>query len=316
MKFENYHVEFQLQVLMMAFNHEKFIDQAINGVMSQKTSFKFELIISVDKCFDNTLEICKNYQKKFPQKIKILESEINIGPEQNALKILKSSSAKYIAICEGDDYWTSDQKLQLQYDFLEQNKEYTLHFHNVEIVDESSKHIGYVYTLNHEDTDYYFNDLLDGTIYFKTCSVMYRNNKNILSAFAERSLSLCDVTLFSKILEFNGKARYSNIVNSVYRVHGGGIYSMIGEINRNLFNLKTFSSLYQYYRNTNYRLVLKKRVLFLNLTIAALFAKEKKNADFLKYYFFALKGFMFDKGAIKQFLLPVKYFIAYKKNSQ
>lgn len=309
-------MSFTVQVLMLAYNHEKYIEKAIESILRQKTNFSFQLVITDDCSSDNTLMICRKLENESEGKVVVLSNSENKGMAHNALKGLFYLSSEFIAICEGDDYWTSDQKLQLQYDFLEKNKEYAVHFHNVEIINESSMHIGYVYPLERKDTDYYFNDLLDGTIYFKSCSVMYRNNKNILSAFAEDGLSLSDVTLFSKILEFNGKARYSSIVNSVYRVHGGGIYSMIGEINRNLFNLKTYNSLFQYYRNTNYRLVLKKRVLFLNLTIAALYAKERKSANFLKYYFFALKGFIFDKTVFKRFLLPIKYFIAYKKNSQ
>lgn len=295
-------MEYEVQIVMLAYNHEKYIHRAIDSVLMQKTNFNFKIVISDDCSTDRTREICLSYKEKYPDKFELLFSDKNIGAIENGKKLFGFPNAKYVAVCEGDDYWKSDRKLQLQYDFLEKNNDYTLHFHNVEIVDQYDKHIGYVYPLEQNDNDYYFNDLLDGTIYFKTCSVMYRNKMGLLDFFIDNTIPFYDVTLFVKLFEFDGKARYSSSINSVYRVHGGGIYSMIGDLKRKMFALDIYSSLLEYYRIQPYKNILKKRVLFLMLEVSKLRFEDGSCWISIKTYFDAFRFFIFDKSVLKQFL--------------
>lgn len=113
-----------VSILTITYNHEQFIAQALDSFLVQKTNFNFEIIIGEDCSTDNTLKIIKQYQKKHPNLIKLLPSDKNLGIEANFFRTTKACSGKYIAICDGDDYWIDDNKLQLQVDFLENNKNY------------------------------------------------------------------------------------------------------------------------------------------------------------------------------------------------
>jgi glycosyltransferase involved in cell wall biosynthesis len=115
-----------VSILMVTYNHEKYIRNAIEGVLIQKTKFPIELIIGEDHSTDSTREICKEYESKYREVIRILDSEKNIGGLPNFIKSLAECNGRYVALCEGDDYWTDPYKLQKQVDFLEYHKEYAL----------------------------------------------------------------------------------------------------------------------------------------------------------------------------------------------
>ena len=107
---------------MTTYNHEKYISEAIEGVVNQKTDFRYELVIGEDNSSDMTREICLRYKKQFPEIIKLLLNPTNIGLITNYNATLQECKGKYVAYCDGDDYWTDLNKLQKQVDFLEVNK--------------------------------------------------------------------------------------------------------------------------------------------------------------------------------------------------
>lgn len=108
---------------MITYNHEPYIAQAIEGVLRQETSFPFELVIGEDCSTDGTREIVFDYQKKYPDIIRVITSDKNVGACKNGLRTRKACRGKYIAYCEGDDYWHHPQKLQKQVDYLESHPE-------------------------------------------------------------------------------------------------------------------------------------------------------------------------------------------------
>jgi glycosyltransferase involved in cell wall biosynthesis len=110
-----------VSVKMITYNHAPFIAQAIEGVIQQKTIFPFELIIGEDCSTDGTREIVLKYQKKYPDIIQVITSENNVGVVKNSYRTRKACRGKYVAFCEGDDYWHNTDKLQKQVDYLENN---------------------------------------------------------------------------------------------------------------------------------------------------------------------------------------------------
>lgn len=126
-----------VSVCCLAYNHENSIRQAIEGIVSQKTDFVFELLIHEDASTDNTAEIVKEYEQKYPHIIKpIYQTEnqffkCNIAQTYMQPKV----QGKYIAICEGDDFWIDENKLQLQVDYMEKNPHCAMCFHAVEQLD-------------------------------------------------------------------------------------------------------------------------------------------------------------------------------------
>lgn len=113
--------EIKVDVLMPTFNQENFIDQAIQSVLMQKCSFKYRLIISDDCSTDNTLKICEKYATLHSNEILLLKNPTNLGMAANYKSLFNASSAIYIAILEGDDYWIDIHKLQKQVEVLESN---------------------------------------------------------------------------------------------------------------------------------------------------------------------------------------------------
>ena len=166
-------------VVMITYGHEKYIEEAIRGVFLQKTNFPFELIISNDKSPDSTDEIVKNIIKYAPENIsvKYIQHPENIGMLPNFISTLKIATGKYIAVCEGDDYWTDENKLQKQIDFLEKNEDFTLTFHNVFIRNGETLRADLDYEKRLSSKNVYtINDLSKGN-FIHTLSVVFRNMK-------------------------------------------------------------------------------------------------------------------------------------------
>jgi len=112
-----------VSVKMMTYNHEPYISQAIEGVLHQETSFPIELVIGEDCSTDRTRDIIFNFQQKFPSIIRVITSEKNVGAHINSERTRKACRGKYVAFCEGDDYWQDRYKLKKQVDYLESHPE-------------------------------------------------------------------------------------------------------------------------------------------------------------------------------------------------
>ena len=106
-------------VCMITYNHKPYIRQAIEGVLRQETDFPYELLIGEDCSTDGTREIVFDYQRQYPQIIRVITSDKNVGARKNSLRTRRACTGKYIAYCEGDDYWQRTDKLQHQIEYLE-----------------------------------------------------------------------------------------------------------------------------------------------------------------------------------------------------
>src|SRR5690606_39119715 len=138
-----------VSICIQTYNQVSFIEKCIEGALIQKTNFPFEILLADDDSNDGTREICIEYASQYPDKIKLFlhsrENNIKIGGFASATFIALynffQSRGKYIAICEGDDYWTDPFKLQKQFDFMESNPEYSVCYHDYKIVDAENKFI-------------------------------------------------------------------------------------------------------------------------------------------------------------------------------
>lgn len=140
----------EVSVLCLAYNHEKYIKKCLDSILAQKTNFKYEIIINDDASTDNTTNIIKEYEEKYPEIIKPIyqiENKYSKGEAIVEEYMLPKATGKYIAFCECDDWWLSDDKLQKQYDYMELNDECVLCGHNT-----------LVHCINSHKKDMYFND--------------------------------------------------------------------------------------------------------------------------------------------------------------
>ncbi len=128
----------KVSVIMITYNHELYIADAIMGILKQENNFKTELIIADDASSDKSPVIISEFAKNYPQLIITIFRAKNIGANANWLEACNLCRGDYIAVCEGDDYWIDKHKLQKQVDFLEANPDYGLISGGIELIDESN----------------------------------------------------------------------------------------------------------------------------------------------------------------------------------
>lgn len=161
---------------MAVYNHEKYIRQAIEGVLMQKTDFEIELLIHEDASTDDSATIIREYEKAFPDIIKPIYQTENQHSKENSISwtyIYPKAKGKYIALCEGDDYWTDPNKLQIQVDYLENHPEYSMCFHAADKVNEEGKLIELIQPST-DEFSYTVLDLLTTDDHCTTATMVFR----------------------------------------------------------------------------------------------------------------------------------------------
>jgi glycosyltransferase involved in cell wall biosynthesis len=222
-----------VSICCIAYNHEYFISDTIEGFLKQKTSFPFEIILHDDASTDRTQEVIFGYASKFPDLIiPILQKENQfkkgIKPLQNI--VFPMARGKYIALCEGDDYWTDEYKLQKQVDFLEGHEDYSLCVGGYRTLREDSGEISEInlkFSAGDKDASgfsFNLNDLKSRWM-TKTLTVVFRTSA-IKDANLERYRFGRDINLFYHLLKNKNRGYYLAEIFGVYRVHTGGINSM------------------------------------------------------------------------------------------
>src|SRR5262245_63387032 len=119
-----------VSVIVVTYNHERYIVQALDTVLSQEAPFEFEVLLSEDCSTDRTREIVLHYSRLYPDRIRLFLSERNLNTNKVTLRALRAARGTYVALLDGDDYWTSREKLARQVQFLHSHPEYALCFNN------------------------------------------------------------------------------------------------------------------------------------------------------------------------------------------
>lgn len=239
-----------VSVRCSTYNHEPYIAQALDGFLMQKTNFPFEVIVHDDASTDKTADIIRDYEAKFPKIIKpIYETENQYSKHDGSIARVMNAATKgkYIAFCEGDDYWIDENKLQMQTDFLERNPEYTMCFHSaIQHYEDGSR------------PDALFSNILDRAYQAKeilkrwivpTASVVCRRECLETDFYnnlrKDTRLIYGDITMFLTLCH-EGRIYGMNNVMSVYRRHeGGAVWGISHE--RNYKHHFHFLALKQYF---------------------------------------------------------------------
>lgn len=239
-----------VSICCITYNHESFIAQTIESFLMQETNFKFEIIIGEDCSTDNTMKILGAYQRMNPEIITLISSESNVGSIKNHARSMAQCKGKYIAMCHGDDFWTSPLKLQKQVDFLEANPEYIICCNYSQVINEKEETV-YVHPapigleLTYEDL------LLDRKDETRICSLMIRNCKQIIDIGLEDWYYKTHAAdrIFKLYVVSNGKKIYViPEVMSCYRIHKGGLWSMMDSKLRKSKMLSDFNLIIQYFK--------------------------------------------------------------------
>jgi len=220
-----------VSVCCLTYNHNDYIRHAIDGFLEQNTRFRIEIIVHDDASTDGTTEIIRQYAIEYPDLFRLVLQKKNLfSSGTSILKIYENhvfplAKGKYIAICEGDDYWTDPLKLQKQVDFMEQNTDYAVCFHNVGFTGDRQtdfyEHINYFNHLFRERENFGFDDLVTDN-FIPNCSTLYRNS---LQAFPDLFADCIFPDwplhiLYSK----TGKVHYINEIMAVHYKHERGLW--------------------------------------------------------------------------------------------
>jgi glycosyltransferase involved in cell wall biosynthesis len=235
-----------LSILCLTYNHENYINKTIESFLNQKTSFNFEIIIGEDCSTDRTRSLVESYKDKFPNKIKIISSASNVGVTENLRRSLAACLGKYIAFCEGDDYWDDFNKLQIQVDFLEKNKNYVITYHDTHSIDENGE-IKDRKEIKGLQTDA-SNIQLKKTVPISTLTTCFRN---VITEIPEEfnSSPMLDLCLWSLLGHYGAGKFIKEIKPSRYRIHSGGIFSQKSMSQKYRMTAQTHLCLANYYEN-------------------------------------------------------------------
>lgn len=235
-----------LSIVCLTFNHRDYITQAIDGFLSQRTHFPFEIVINDDASTDGTQDILKAYQQRYPRLIRLILQEQNQYSQGKpyGMPVFQQAHGDYIAYCEGDDYWTDPHKLQLQVDFLERNRDYVLTFH----ASYAFTSQGIVNPERFAGRDHFDRSEADlqKALPLSTLTACFRNVLRELPPELQTA-ALMDIVWWS-LLGAHGKGKFmAEIRPAAYRVHEGGIFSMRASQKRLQMDLHTQYCLANYY---------------------------------------------------------------------
>ncbi len=235
----------KVSVSLITYNHERYIAQALEGVLMQQTDFDYEIVVGEDCSTDGTREIVREYQARYPEKIRTILPERNLG--QGGMRILvetlRAARGEYVARLDGDDYWTSPHKLQRQVDFLQSShRECSMCFHNVLAVHEDGSAPPYLYTSADQKRFTDTRDIL-WQCYIAGCSPMFR--REVVDALPHWyfDVKFGDWPLHITAGEL-GKIGYLDETMGVWRIHGNGFWSGRSRVHQ-------FEGIIDFYRVVN-----------------------------------------------------------------
>jgi glycosyltransferase involved in cell wall biosynthesis len=212
-----------VSVCMVTYNQERYIAQAIESALAQRTTFLFEIVVGEDYSTDSTRAIVRDFASRHPDRIRLRLAETNEGGKRNFMQTFAECRGKYVTILEGDDYWTSCDKLQLQVDALEANPDWAICFHPTQCIYEDGNEGPAMYPENWDRRESELEDLFERN-FMLTSSVVFRNRlfPELPSWFGEIILGDWPLHLLNAA---HGKIGFLPQVMSAYRIHAGGAHS-------------------------------------------------------------------------------------------
>lgn len=231
----------RVSVLIKAYNHEPFITRAVESVLAQQTDFPFEIVVGEDCSTDRTREVLRNLCDRYPGRLRVLLRERNLGNIRNLTDTLAACAGDYVALIDGDDYWTSPRKLQQQADYLDAHPAFSSYACNAQVVDVSG----------HQTIGTYCPDPQPQAIDLRrmlisdpvpTSTVMFR--RRLIGEFPRwyYTIMMGDWPLLVLILR-HGDLWYDAQLAAAHRVHAGGLWSGAEPARRRLARIEIYEHL-------------------------------------------------------------------------
>lgn len=275
----------KVSILLMTYNHEKFIKQALNSIFLQKSPYDYEIIVADDCSTDRTIEIVNEYKLYYPNKINILQNKSNLGITKNYQRGFRSCQGDYIAVLEGDDYWTSPKKIFKHVTFLENHRECVMSFNRFVVANEMEGRFNVqpwpvddkfqIVTLTDLARDNFIGN-------FSTCVYRAEIIKNIEEKVYD--LIAFDWLINMAVAQY-GLIAYLPEIMSVYRLHPNGTWTQKSQIEKIQDIIKTID-IYNKFFNYRYNLEFTEQknrlyVLLTKLTISNKVSLRKLIKDYV-----------------------------------
>ena len=260
----------KISVIITTFNHEKYIAQCIESVLNQKGNFSLEIIVGDDNSSDNTRRIISGFVQKHPDIINLLPEEENLGVSKNLYRCINACSGDYIAICEGDDYWINENKLEIQTNYLEKNSKLSMCFSSYQFYfEDKDNYTNYESAAKYWKKTFTTRDIIKNNFIGNFSCCVYRSS--IIKKFPKELFDIYTVDwMFNIYCSLFGKLGFINTIFSVYRKHNKATWSGLDKREQT----STLISLIDTYDK------------FLKFKYKKLFKKKK---DFLKKYLESFK---------------------------
>lgn len=279
--------EIMVSICCATYNHEKYISDAIESFLMQETDFKYEILIHDDASTDKTSDIIRYYEEKYPEIIKPIYQTVN--QYSKGVKVTPAfnyprAKGKYIALCEGDDYWTDSKKLQIQFECLERNSDAVCCFHDEKRLDKEGFSDQSRITPN-KRRSFTSTEMTGWQAKIFPLTVFFRNLEILRNYPPEANyVKNGDAFLISVLGQYGHGIYLPMIKPAVYRVHEGGIWSMKSEREQKFMRLNTAFWLAEYYsRLDNHKFEEKFRIRCLVMVISDLL-KYRLLVEFLKSF--------------------------------
>lgn len=242
----------QLSVVMIAYNMERYIREALDSVLMQEVDFDYEIVIGEDRSTDGTRAIVLEYAARHPDRVRAMVRDVNLGMNRNFMETLQQARGRFVALLDSDDYWTTPHKLQTQMDYLRAHPECSICFHNTWVVYQDGERPRHPFHMaqpehlisHHVPKPISTLDDLAGGNFMQTCSVMFR-----AGLYGELPPWFLEMPTFDWPLHVlnaeHGSVGYIDEIMGAYRVHAAGFWSMNMALYRKIEDVESMIRGYQ-----------------------------------------------------------------------
>ncbi len=274
----------KLSVAMITYNHERFIGQAIESILAQNVNFEYEIVIGEDCSTDGTRALIMEFQRRYPNRLKLLLRDRNVGAMRNSAETIEACKGQYVALLEGDDYWTATDKLQKQVDFLDAYPDRALCCGRARPVYEAGTEdfdAGWDVAPSRPAGPYVVEDILKGN-FVVTCTTVVR--RELIPPFPNWffEMKLGDWPLWAMIARY-GKIELMDEIVAAYRIHLGGTWSSMPHINRVREEARVLRALDKELKH-QHRNVIRKTLVPHYLYLAITSRSKGKRIETAKYF--------------------------------
>ena len=278
-----------VSIFLLTYNQKQFIAQTINSILMQKANFNFQIVIGEDCSTDGTRSICETFAEKYSNKIKLLPAlEKNIGLIANYMRTIKACEGKYIAICDGDDYWIDENKLQKQVSFLEDNPNYSIVYSKLKKLFPDGTFKESIQRKLKQAGD--FDDLVFENV-IPSVTVLFKNRQNISAVPTWiTNFPYGDWPTYLWILKDGGKIHFMDEITAVYRMHIG-VSAQVRKSSSNtlLVNLGILKCIWNDSGFHHKKSIVLRAIQKLEVGLMTSYNREKQYLKALKQYIFNLR---------------------------